>query len=383
MSERVVVLGAGYAGATALQRLERELPGADLTWVSREPYHLVLHEVHRVVRDPGVADDVTVPVDAIAGRDTTFVRGEVTGLDTDARVVELADGSELEYDYVLVALGSETAFYGIPGLEEHAHTLKGLDDAEAIHEDVVAAAGAATPDDPAEVVVGGAGLSGIQLAGEVAAYRDEHRAPIQVTLVEAMDEIMPGRDPDLQAAVRGKVEASDIEVLTDDPIVEASDDRVVFDERDPIDHDVLAWAGGVTGPGAMEDAAVDAHHNRVEARADFSTSDDRVFAVGDAAVVDQGDDVAPPTAQAAWGAAEVAAANVRRAIEGEPLETWTYTDKGTLISVGEAAVAHDLLGVPVTTFNSGPAQFMKKLVAARWIAQITTWRRALSAWGSL
>jgi NADH dehydrogenase len=383
MSERVVVLGAGYAGATAVQRLERELPDAELTWVSREDYHLVLHEVHRVVRDPSVADDVTIPVRAIAGRDTAFVRGEVIDLDTAARVVELADGAEIEYDYAVVALGSRTAFYGIPGLAEHAHTLKSLDDAEAIHEAVATAAADATSGDPAHVVVGGAGLSGIQLAGEVAAYRDEETAPVDVTLVEAMASIMPGQDDALQEAVRRRVEAHDIEILTDDPVVEATDRAVIFDDRDAIDHDVLVWAGGVTGQEALADADLEDHHDRVEAEATFETTDDRVFALGDSALVEQGDDVAPPTAQAAWGAAEVAAANVRRAIEGEPLETWTYTDKGTLVSVGESAVAHDLVGVPVTTFDSKPAEFMKKLVAARWIAQVTTWRRALSAWGSL
>jgi NADH dehydrogenase len=383
MSERVVVLGAGYAGATAVQRLERELPDAELTWVSREDHHLVLHEVHRVIRSPPVADDVTIQVADIAGRDTEFVEGEVTGLDTDDRVVALADGTELDYDYVVVALGSKTAFYGIPGLEDHALTLKGLDDAHAIHDAVADAAAAASDDDPAQVVVGGGGLSGIQCAGEVAGYREDEGAPVEVTLVEAMDELLPGRDDVLQRTVRGTVEDHDIDVLTGDPIVEATDETVLFDERDPLAYDVLVWAGGVTGQDALEGAGVEANHNRVETDATFRTSDDRVFALGDSALVEQGDEVAPPTAQAAWGAGDVLAANVRRAVEGDPLQTWTHVDKGTLVSVGEAAVAHDLIGVPVTTFGGPAAVFMKKLVAARWIAQVSSWRRALSAWGSL
>jgi NADH dehydrogenase len=383
MSERVVVLGAGYAGATAVQRLERELPDAELTWVSREDHHLVLHEVHRVIRAPSVADDVTIPVADIAGRDTEFVEGEVTGIDTDDRVVELADGTELDYDYVVVALGSKTAFYGIPGLEDHALPLKGLDDARAIHDAVAAAADAASDDDPAQVVVGGGGLSGIQCAGEVAGYREDEDAPVEVTLVEAMDELLPGRDDDLQRTVRGAVDRHEIDVLTGDPIVEATEETVVFDGRDPLGYDVLVWAGGVTGQDALEGADVEANHNRVETDATFRTSDDRVFALGDSALVEQGDDVAPPTAQAAWGAGDVLAANVRRAVEGDPLQTWTHVDKGTLVSVGEAAVAHDLVGVPVETFGGPAAVFMKKLVAARWIAQVSSWRRALSAWGSL
>ena len=193
MTAQVVVLGSGYAGSGAVASFERAAgDGADLTWISEHDYHLVLHEAHRVVRDTGVASKISIPVDEIKSPETTFRQGHVTGIDVDEREVHLRDCGPVAYDYLLVALGSRTAFYGIEGLEEHAHTLKGLDDAREMHEDVAAAAADATRSDPAQVVIGGAGLSGIQSAGEVAAYRDEHRAPIDVTLVEGLDEVPPG-----------------------------------------------------------------------------------------------------------------------------------------------------------------------------------------------
>ena len=388
MTEKVVVLGAGYAGAGAVQTLESELQrvDADLTWISQNDYHLVLHETHRVVRDPGVQDDITIPVGQIAAPDTEFVQATVEGVDTDEQVVALDDG-EVEYDYLLVALGSQTAYYGIPGMEEHALTLKSLDDALDIHEQVSQAASEASRNDPAQIVIGGAGLSGIQTAGEVAKFRDERRAPIDVYLVEALDEIMPGQDSELQGAVRKRLEDADVEIMTDDPITEADEDAIHFDEGDPLEYDVFVWTGGITGQAAMDDCGLDNEHNRVTCESDFRTSDDRVFAVGDSAIVDQGDDPAPPTAQAAWQAAEVAGKNVARAIGGQPLETWTHEDKGTLISVGEKAIAHDVqagpVSVPIRTFNSYPAKFLKKFVAARWIAGLTSWPRALRAWDSL
>jgi NADH dehydrogenase len=383
MTARVVVLGAGYAGTTAVQRLQRVLDDAALTWVSKEDYHLVLHEVHRTIRDPSVRSKITVPLSDVAAPATDVVAADVTDVDTADRRVELADDRDLEYDYLLIALGSRTAFYGIPGLAEHALTLKSLDDALAIHEAVVDAAEAATPADPAEIVVGGAGLSGIQTAGEVAELRDEQGWPIEVTLVEAMGEIMPGNDASLQRAVREKLAAQDIDVLTDDPIVEATDDEIRFDEGDPLSYDTFVWTGGITGQEALDGAAVEKNHNRVETDATFRTSDDRVFAVGDTALVEQGDDVAPPTAQAAWQAGEVAADNVDRAIEGDPLDTWTHVDKGTVISIGDEAVAHDVMGMPVETFNALPAKLLKKGIAARWLKDVDSYGRAVSAWGSL
>ncbi|MFC4407417.1 NAD(P)/FAD-dependent oxidoreductase [Haloarchaeobius iranensis] len=386
MATKVVVLGAGYAGAGTVKDLQKQLgQGIELTWVADVDYHLVLHESHRVIRDPSVQHKITIPVGEIADPGTEFVRGEVTGLDTDERVVEVDDGeTTVDYDYAVVALGSQTAYYGIPGLEEHSHTLKSLDDALEIHEAVKDAAQDATRDDRAQVVVGGAGLSGIQSAGEIAEFRDKHRAPMDIYLVEALEEIFPPGDPEIQGALRKRLQENDIEILTDDPITEAEEDTIHFDERDPIDFDVFLWTGGVTGRDAMDGVDVENEHNRLNAEMDFQTSDERVFALGDSAVVDQpGEHPAPPTAQAAWQAAEVVADNVVRAINGQRLETWTHEDKGTVVSVGESAVAHDVYISPITTFGGLPAKMLKKGIAARWIADLTSYKRAWNAWDAL
>lgn len=389
MTTRVVVLGAGYAGAGAIPKLESAL-GVDteLVWVSDTDYHLVLHEAHRIIRDPAVKEKITIPVEDIKSRDTAFVHDAVVDVHTDDRTVELADGDDLSYDYLLVGIGSETATYGIDGMQEYPLTLKSLDDALEIHDEVKAAAKDATREDPARVVVGGAGLSGIQSAGEVAEFRDRHNAPIDVTLVEALPEIFPPGDSQIQGALRHHLEDHGVEILVDDPITAATADSLEFDERDDLDYDVFLWTGGVTGPSELGEVDVDREHNRLEASSTLQTTDDRVFAVGDCSMVDQGDDeVAPPTAQAAWQAADVAAANVARAIDGRPLQSWTYDDQGTLVSVGETAIAHDVevngVAAPVRTFNSTPAKVLKKGAAARWIAKLTSWSRAMKAWDAL
>ncbi|QRV17694.1 NAD(P)/FAD-dependent oxidoreductase (plasmid) [Haloterrigena salifodinae] len=389
MTENVVVLGAGYAGAGAIATLQSRLEtDARLTWIADVDYHLVLHEAHRVVRDPDVRSDVTFSVDRIANPSTQFIRDEVTGLDTDERVVELADSQGVEYDYVIVGLGSQTAYYGIPGLEEHSLTLKSLDDALEIHDTVEDASLEATREEPAQIVIGGAGLSGIQTAGEIAEFRDNHRAPIDIHLVEALEEIFPGNDPEIQQALRDLLEEAGVQIHTDDPITEATEDHIEFDEGEPLDHDILVWTGGITGRDAFDDADLEDEHNRVTTGANFRTTDERVFAIGDSAIINQGDQPAPPTAQAAWQAAEVVGENVARAIENRPLKTWEYEDKGTVVSVGEEAVAHEVtpafgVSLPVDTFGGVPAQTLKKLIAARWIADITSWNEARKSWSSL
>ena len=393
MTTQVVVVGSGYAGAGTVRSFEDEVGEgeAELTWVAEHDYHLVLHESHRVIRNPAVEEKITIPVEEIKSDDTEFVQGRVVDVDTDERVVETDDGTQVPYDYLLLAVGSTTAFFGIDGLEENAHQLKGLEDARGIHEDVRAAAADATRSDPAQVLVGGAGLSGIQVAGEVAEYRDGHRAPIDITLVEGLDEIFPGQDPRIQGALRERLEDADVEILTGDFISEVDDDHVYLgggEEEDAprLPYDVLVWTGGVTGQPEVGniDVEKDERSNRVYAESDFTTSDDRVFTLGDASLIDQGsDDVAPPTAQAAWQAAEVAGENLARAARGAPLQSWRYDDKGTVVSVGEKAVAHDVKGLPISTFGGVPAKLLKKTIATRWIAKVSSPGRGLSAFGDM
>lgn len=403
MTDRVVVVGAGYAGtgtvASLAEAVERSGVDAELVWINEHDYHLVLHEVHRVVRNPAVASKITIPCSDLVPEWGEFRQGRVVGVDTDERAVELQGGDEVDYDYLLLGLGSETAFYGIEGLEEHSLTLKSLDDAREIHHAVKSAAADASGDEPAQVIVGGAGLSGIQCAGEVAEYRDQHDAPVDVTLVEGLDQVFPGNDPEVQGAVRKRLEAADVDILCGDFISKVDDDVVYLgggedEDATKLDYDVLVWTGGITGQEELVDADIekDERSNRVFSDRDFRTSDERVFAIGDTALVDQGgDDVAPPTAQAAWQAAEVAGRNLVLAMQDRPLETWTYQDNGTLISVGEEAVAHDVtmkLGpaavqVPLNTFGGPAAKVLKKAVATRWIVSISSLTDGLNAWSDM
>ena len=384
MTEDVVVLGSGYAGTGAIKRLESELDGeADLTWISDVDHHLVLHESHRCIRNPDVKEKITFDIADIKSPATRFVQGRVDAIDTDERVITLADDSTVEYDYLLVGIGSKTAFFGIDGLEEHSLTLKSLDDVLGIHEAVTEAAREAARNDPAQVVVGGAGLSGIQSAGEIAEFRDKHRAPLEVHLVEGLDSVFPNNDPVVQAKLRKLLEEKDVEIHTGEFIGEVDDETVYVGDETELDYDVLLWTGGITGQDAAETAAVDKDErsNRIEAASDFRTSDERVFALGDAALVDQPgqDNPAPPTAQAAWQAAEVAGENIARAIRDEPLVEWTHEDKGTLISVGSKAVAHNVKGLPMDTFGGPAAKALKKTVAARWITTVTGFGDAAKA----
>ncbi len=384
----VVVLGSGYAGTGAVKRLESELDSeADITWVSDVDHHFVLHESHRCIRDPSVKEKITFDIAEMKSPATRFVHSHVTEIDTDTREITLAGQETITYDYLLICVGSQSAFFGIRGLEEHAFTLKSLDDALAIHQALTDAARRATKTDPAQVVIGGAGLSGIQSAGEIAEFRDEHQAPIDIHLVEGLDTIFPNNDSTVQAKLQALLHEKDIQIHTGDFIGEVDEDTVYIGEDHECSFDVLLWTGGITGQDAAAHTNLDkdTRSDRIRVASDFQTSNERVFAVGDAALIEQPgrEDPAPPTAQAAWQAADVAGRNIVRSIEGKPLEEWTYKDKGTLISVGDKAVAHNVKGLPIDTFGGPAAKALKKTVAARWIHTVKGFTDAAKAFNDM
>ncbi|HET7324800.1 MAG TPA: FAD-dependent oxidoreductase [Halococcus sp.] len=402
MSERIVVIGAGYGGCAAIRSLEDELEetNADLVWVSEEDYHLVLHEVHRCIRNPAARKHITIPVEEIKSSDTQFVQATVSGLDVDSQVIECDGHDDIEYDYAVVCLGSQTAFYGIDDLQENSLTLKSLGDALAINKHLTQAAQEASRNEPAHIVVGGGGLTGIQAAGEVGAWCAENDVFADVHLVERSSDVFPGHDHEFQGAIRNKLEGHDVEIDTGAAMTSVDEDTIEFEGRDSIDYDVLLWAGGVTGQDALENASIDKDHNRAYADATFETSDDRVFAIGDSALVHQdvedepfteeaiweavadeeADDVPPPTAEAAWEEGEHIGENVARTLDDREREHWAYMNKGTLVSVGDKAVAHDVIGIPLNTFSGLGARIIKKSISVRWIGKITSWQRALRAW---
>jgi NADH dehydrogenase len=179
---RVLVLGAGYAGVALTRSLERTLDDdVDLVVVDDTGTHVVQHEVHRVVRKPQVADHITLDLHELFDR-AEVREGTVVDVDTHANEVALADGTVLSYHVGAVCLGAETAYYDLPGVREHAIPCKRVEHAERIRASVLDAI-----DVDGHAIVGGAGLSGIQVAGELAALADQNEPAGGVTDVEPTD----------------------------------------------------------------------------------------------------------------------------------------------------------------------------------------------------
>lgn len=372
---QVLVLGGGYAGVVLARRLERSLPEAvELTVVDESPTHLVQHELHRLVRTPGMAESITVGFeDLFSG--ARFVQAEVTKVEESAGVVRLADDTELPFDFAAVCLGAGTAYYDLPGVEAHSTPLKRLQDAETIRKQFLELVDAAA----GRVVVGGAGLSGVQVAGELAELADERGVAetVDVALVEQADRVAPGFPAHFSDAVHETLESVGVEVRTGMSVTGATETAVEFDTG-TLDYDQLVWTGGIRGTEALdgERPTVPPTLRR----------DDRTFVVGDAArVVDREGDVLPATAQAAMAQARVAARNIDRLVRHERdeqgfeprLESVDFEPNGWIVSVGAQTVAQ----VGPFVFRDTAARALKTAVGARYLTGVGAVREAVGLVG--
>ncbi|XVH31469.1 NAD(P)/FAD-dependent oxidoreductase [Haloferacaceae archaeon DSL9] len=369
----VVVLGAGYAGLTLVRQLERSLPAAvDITLVDESDSHLVLHEVHRAIRRPSIADAITIPIREIVDRATVVV-DRVEAVDSEANAVSLESGDELRYDYAAVCLGSETAFYGLPGVEEHAIELKRLSDAERIREEfleVCERGGAA--------VVGGAGLSGVQVAGELAALAAEEgaRDRVEIVLLEQLSTVAPAFPENFQRAVRDELLDRGIDIRTETTVTEATDSTIETAADESVAYDLFVWTGGITGDAAMggERPIV-----RNDLRLTRST-----FVVGDAArAIDADGEPVPASASAAIREAKTVGDNIAALVDHDltgaggfdpRLEPYRFDVPGWIVSVGDGAVAQ----VGPTVVTGSAAKAMKATVGAGYLGSVSAIKQAVS-----
>lgn len=362
---RVAVFGGGYAGLGVARRLERSLPPeADLVVVDESGTHVIRHLLHRAIRRPAVTEEIELPLEHLLDR-ATIREDSVTELDSEAGVATLADGNRLSFDLGAVCLGAEPAYHGIDGVAEHGQSLHRPADAERIRAtflDVLESSG--------RVVIGGGGLTGIQVAGELAALADEHenRDRVDIALLEATSAVPPGFDDPVQAAVVDSLADAGVTVRTDTPITGADADSVTTADGERVDYAQFVWAGGIGGHRAIG-------ADRPTVRSTLRLAED-VFAAGDAAaVIDEEGRSVPATAQAAIRQAPVVAENLTRllrhrragASDFEPrLDRYRYDEHGWAISVGDDAVA--TVGPGVLTGQS--AVGVKKAVGAGYLSRI-------------
>lgn len=332
---RAVVLGGGYAGVVVTVRLERQLPEDDeIVLVDQRGTHLVRHELHRVIHRPEFAGPIQIPLSDIVSRAMVLER-TVESLDADDRVVHFDDGDSLDYDSAVVCLGTTPDYHGLDGVERNSVSIRTPQEARVIGqrgESILRAGG--------NVVIGGGGLTGVQVAGELAEMNATTDGDGSVTIIEQTATVAPTFDPGFQAAIASALDDAGVTVKTGRAVEAAEPDRVFVEDDEPVPADLFVWAGGLKGVSPFDG-------ERPMVRSDLRLAE-RTFVAGDAArVVDVNGAATTPSAQTAVRQANVAANNVAATLEAardgsafDPeLGRYRFDPFAWVVSVGDDAVA--------------------------------------------
>ena len=355
-TKHVVVLGAGFGGLTFCQTFDH--PDARLTLVDRQNHHLFQPLLYQVATAGLSAPEIAQPIRSILSN-----RPRVTVLlDTvlDLKLAEkkvVLEKNTLNYDYLVLALGGVTSYFGHPEWEQFAPGLKSLDDALRIRRRILLAfeqaenaADASEHDRLMTIVVVGGGPTGVELAGACAElarhvlksdFRRIDPAQARIVLIEAGPRILSHLPPKLSSSAQRKLETLGVEVRTGAKVKNITLGRVELDNGHVIEAENIIWGAGVSASPLTKTLGVELDRaGRVKINPDLSVpGHPEVFAIGDMALVlDEEGKPVPGVSPAAMQMARHVARIIRAELEQRAARLpFKYWDKGTMATIGRSA----------------------------------------------
>jgi NADH:ubiquinone reductase (H+-translocating) len=363
---RIVVLGGGFAGVAVARRLEKKLrrDEAEIAIVSRDNFTLFTPMLPEVSSGGLEPRHVATPVRAQLRR-TTFVLGEISQVDLDAQAVEArhpitGDVTRLEYDQLVLALGSVTSTFNIPGVAEHALPLKTLEDAETLRNRVIASLEQAVVTKPGPdrdrlltfAVVGG-GYTGCECAGElvdffhsiVPFYRPLRLADVRMILIEAGKTLLPDLPPKMGQYTTRNLARRNVELIIGDGVTQLNAHGIDLQSGTHVPCATVVWSAGVRPSPVLRDLPGCAHarNGGLVVHQDMSVVGCAgVWALGDCAWIPMTPDADlndknawyPATAQHAIREGPALADNLVAALRGQPTKPFHYRSLGTMASLG-------------------------------------------------
>jgi NADH dehydrogenase len=369
--KRVVVVGGGFGGLSAVRALSKA--PVDVTLLDRANHHLFQPLLYQVAMAGLSPADIAWPIRTILGRqrNAKVILGEVVSVSLADKRLTYQDGDtvrDLEYDYLVLAAGAKTSYFGHDEWSKYAIGLKDLDEAVEIRRRVLlafeAAERATDPDERRRLltfaVIGG-GPTGVELAGAIAElsrfvlardYRSINAKATRVTLVEAGDRILPAFDADLSGEALRQLQELNVEVLLK-TMVTCVDERGVHMGDRVLEAATVIWAAGVGATSLTGTLGVELDRaGRVPVGVDCSVAGHpEVFAIGDMALFTHQDGKPlPGVSPVAMQQGRFVARQIERDFGSKPRETFHYTDKGSMATIGRSRAIAQMGKLKLTGF---------------------------------
>jgi NADH dehydrogenase len=347
---KIVILGGGFGGVYTLKYLHKFFHNTDikLVLVNKKNYFLFTPLLHEFATGSVSLENLVEPIrEIIRCCDYEFIHGEVKRIDLEKKIVELNE-NKIDYDYLVIALGSKTNFYNIPGAEENSFTLKSLDDAIRLRNHFIHMFEIASKDKDEGlltfVIVGG-GATGVELAAEMSDYfyktfskfyPKEVISKVKIILIERGNELIPQFSPKLRKIALEVLKKRNIKVILEKGVKEVGKDFIKLDDETIIKTKTVIWTAGVQPnlPEIIGNIEKDNKERLIVNEYLQVKNYENVFSIGDVCSYIQNKKPLPQLAQVAVRQAEFVAKNIFNLIKNKPLEKFVYKHQGDLISLG-------------------------------------------------
>ncbi len=371
---RVVILGGGFGGIYAALELEKVLarrPDLEVTLVARDNYFLFTPMLHEVAASDLELSTIVNPLRKMLRRVGSFV-GSVEAIDLEGRRVRVAHGGdghchELPYDHLVLALGSSTNFFALPGVEECALTVRSVNDAMALRDRIISQLEEANSECAAGVrqplmtfLVAGGGFAGVETLGGINDFvrealrfypnlREEH---VRMILVAPDRLILPELGPKLGAYAQQKLAARGVEIITGVKVRAVDGDVVALTDGRTIRANTLIWTAGTAPNPLIAALPVPKRGGRVLVNEYLEVPGaPGVWALGDCALVPDGrGGFHPPTAQHALREGRTAARNIAATLTGTAKRPFRFATLGQLAAIGRRTGVANVFGVNFSGF---------------------------------
>jgi NADH:ubiquinone reductase (H+-translocating) len=372
---RVVILGGGFGGLAAAQKLKRA--PVEVTLIDRRNFHLFQPLLYQVATGSLSPGEIAAPLRGVLSKqkNTQVLLGEAVDVDPQAKRVILRDGAAFKYDSLIVATGTQTSYYGNDSWREWAPSLKSVEEATAIRHKILyafeRAERAATPEEAnawLTFVIVGAGATGLELSGalgEIARetlrhdFRKIDPQKARIILMEGAPRVLGPFPEDLSAKAEKLVTRLGVEVIKNVMVTNIDATGVTFkrgDSTEKLAAKTVLWAGGVTATPfgrklAERTNSESDRSGRMKVNRDLTVPNSPdIFIIGDLAhAVDEKGTPLPGVAQVAMQGGAYAARVIRARVEGKQAPPpFHYFNKGEMAVIGRAAAVANIFGVHVS-----------------------------------
>jgi NADH:ubiquinone reductase (H+-translocating) len=373
-TKRVLILGGGFAGLYVAMQLEKTLardPDVKVTLISRENFFLFTPMLHEVAASDLDLITIVNPIRKMLKR-VSFFTGEVESIDLSGQRVVVSHGFDhhqhsLRYDHLVIGLGSVTNFYGLPGLEERALTMKSLGDAIRLRNHLIAHLEEADSDCVAmknpllTFVVAGGGFSGVETVAAIndfvrdalPSYSNLKEDMLRVVLVHPGAVILPELGEKLGAYAQAKLAARGVEIRVNTKVSAVLAPGIELSDGTQIECHTVVWTAGTSANPLLHELPCRKERGRIVVNEFMEVVDwPGVWALGDcAAVPDRATGKpSPPTAQHALRQGKVLAQNITAAVRGGAKKPFVFSTIGLLAAIGKRTGVANILGFNFSGF---------------------------------